>query len=165
MPEAQRISTPARPHIIAATTRTHFTIPVFPYVKKYILKKDVTCEPVMINEFSIFGKCVTLALRDNRARITNLKWPAGDKLTESLTIVLTKEQAELSPRLNKLLRLNRDLDTMFKGELISWILALQTAGIPPHHACKMFLESYGISDLEYSHGNAYRYWQRYKNPG
>jgi hypothetical protein len=85
-----------------------------------------------------------------------------DRLTESITFVLTAEQAKLGPRVSKLMRLNNDVDRLFKDHLIEWILAKRDDGISVHPACKMFLKRYNIDENEYSLDAAYRFWQRVK---
>lgn len=142
-----------------------FTIPVYPHVRKFALKYFRQPDPIRVEEYSTLGKLVTLALRDNRAqRRGDVRWSGGDKLTASLTLILTKEQLELGPRLQKLIRINHDIDCMFKDELLSWIYALRAAGLPAQQACKMFLAHYNITEQEYSDDNAYRYYQRNKRP-
>jgi hypothetical protein len=152
----------ARRTIIAAAKpkRNKFTIPVFPHVKKFIVKHYRSSATIKVEEYNVLGKFVTLALRDNRNSEENND-QYRNRLTAEITIVLTKEQAELSPRLNKLLRVNVDMDRIFKDHLITTIHMLGAAGIPPYNACKMFLEYYDIDDQEYSLDAAYKFWIRY----
>lgn len=110
----------------------------------------------------MLGKMVTLALRDNRNREDNND-KYRNRLTAELTIILTKEQAELSPRLNKLMRINVDMDRVFKDHLLTTIHLLGVAGIAPYNACKMYMEHYGIDDSEYSLDAAYKFWLRSKD--
>ncbi|HYG19900.1 MAG TPA: hypothetical protein VD816_13275, partial [Ohtaekwangia sp.] len=140
--------------------RNQFTIPVFPHVKKFILKNYQVCDPIKIEEYNILGKSVTLALRETRSLPG--KGYQVENLTASITVVLTSEQSKLGPRISKLIRINVDMDRLFKEHLLSWIYALKTAGIPPFTACKMFLEHFSIDEKEYSLDAAYKYWQRTK---
>jgi hypothetical protein len=143
------------------TTRTNFTVPMFPHVRKFILKKYKMSYPVKIEEYNVLGKLVTLTLRENRVT-EKYNDQYRDRLTGQLEIVLTKEQSELGPRLNKLVRINIYMDRVFKEHLISWIDAQRVAGIPPFNACKTFLQYYGIDETEYSSDAAYQYYQRSK---
>lgn len=142
--------------------RNRFTIPVFPHVKKFILKKYRLTSPIKTEETTTFGKSITLVLKDNRLRIKYQDSQYRDRLTESLTVVLTKEQAEFGPRQNKLIRINQAMDDAFKEHLLTWIGAQQEAGIPAYAACKMFLQFYDIDEKEYTLDAAYRLWQRSK---
>jgi hypothetical protein len=54
------------------------------------------------------------------------------------------------------------MDDTFKEHLLTWVEGQQTAGIPAHTACKMFLEFYDIDEKEYSLDAAYKLWQRTK---
>lgn len=122
--------------IAAKKTRNRFTIPVFPHVKKFILKKYRLTNPIKTEETTSFGK--------------------------SITLVLTKEQSEFGPRQNKLIRINQAMDDAFKEHLLTWVGAQQEAGIPAYAACKMFLQFYDIDEKEYTLDAAYRLWQRSK---
>lgn len=139
--------------------RNKFTVPVFPHVKKFILKQYKTSEPVKVEEYNSLGKMVTLALRDNRTR-ADQNDQQRNRVTSSITIILGKEQTELGPRLGKLMRINTHIDVIFKEHLLCWIEALKKDGIAPFTACKMFLEYYGIDEKEYSLDAAYKYYQR-----
>lgn len=142
--------------------RNRFTIPVFPHVKKFILKKYRLKNPIKTEETTSFGKSITLVLKDNRLRLKYQDSQYRDRLTESLTLVLTKEQAEFGPRQNKLIRINQAMDDAFKEHLLTWVGAQQEAGIPAYAACKMFLQFYDIDEKEYTLDAAYRLWQRSK---
>jgi hypothetical protein len=142
--------------------RKTFTIPIYPHVKKFILKnygKYISGSGINTEEYTILGKIVTLSLRETRSRVKDND-QYRDRLTETICLVLTKEQTELSPRLHKLIRVNTDMDVIFKDHMLEWIQGQKVAGIPPYTACKMFLERYQIDDKEYSLDAAYRYWQR-----
>lgn len=141
-------------------SRTRFNIPVFPHVKKFILQKYRLSTPIKSEECNSFGKAITLALKDNRLRIEYNDSQVRNRLTETLTIILTKEQSEFGPRLQKLVRINNAMDDAFKEHLLTWVEGQQTAGIPAHTACKMFLEYYDIDEKEYSLDAAYKLWQR-----
>lgn len=157
----KQATTPART-TIKNTSRQRFSIPVFPHVKKFILKNYRTPDVVKVEEYTLLGKVITLALQDKRVK-SEYNDTYRDRLTEEVTIVLTIDQARMSPRMNKLMRINIDVDRMFKDHLISWIYALRKAGIPPLPACRMFLSHYSINDDEYSIDAAYRFWQRNKD--
>jgi hypothetical protein len=150
--------------IIAAvkTNRNRYTIPVFPHVKKFIQKNYKVSSVIKTEEYNTFGKLVTRALLDKRTSPQHND-AYRNKLTASITITLTKEQAELSPRINRLLRINIDMDRIFKDHLLTYIYALQSTGIPPYTACRMFLQLYSIDEKEYSLDAAYRFWQRAKD--
>ena len=147
--------------------RNQFTIDVFPHVKKFILKTYRTATlakgTVKVEEYTTLGKYVTLALREPAGPSHNDQY--RDRLTASLTLVLTDKQSKLTPRLHKLMRLNIDLDRVFKEHLITWINAHRLSGIPPYTACRMFLEYYNIDEKEYPLDAAHRYYQRVKSTG
>lgn len=143
----------------APKQRTKFTVPVFPHIKKFILKTYGQAEPVKVEEYNSLGKMVTLALRDNRTRADHND-QQRDRVTATITIILGKEQTELGPRIGKLMRINNHVDVLFKEHLLIWIHALKADGIAPFTACKMFLEFYGIDEKEYSLDAAYKYYQR-----
>lgn len=148
--------------MVAGKTRNKFTIPVYPHVKKFILKKYRLRTPVKTEETTTFGKAITLVLKDNRLRLKYQDSQYRDRLTASLTIVLTKEQSEFGPRQNKLIRINQAMDDAFKEHLLTWVSGQQEAGIPAYAACKMFLQFYDIDEKEYTLDAAYRLWQRSK---
>jgi hypothetical protein len=143
--------------------RTRFTIQVFPHVKKFILRKFKLSNPIKSEEYSTFGKSITLALKDNRLRIEYNDSQYRNRLTETLTIVLTKEQSEFTPRIQKLMRINTAMDIAFKEHLLTWVDGQHEAGIPIHTACKMFLQFYDIDEKEYSLDAAYKHCQRKKD--
>lgn len=139
--------------------RTRFTVPIFPHVRKFILKNYKVTDPIKVEDYNVLGKMVTLALRDNRKRV-DYNDQYRDRLTASITIVLSKDQADLGPRIGKLIRINIHMDLIFKEHLLCWINALKGDGIPVNTACKMFLEYYNIEEKEYSLDAAYKYYQR-----
>jgi hypothetical protein len=145
----------------AKSNRNRYKIPVFPHVKKFIAKNCDISSAIKTEEYTTLGRLVTRALLDRRTGEENND-QYRDKLTTYITISLTKEQAELSPRLNRLMRINIDLDRVFKDHLLTYIYALKETGIPPFTACRMFLELYKIDEKEYSLDAAYRFWQRAK---
>lgn len=149
---------------LATRRRVTFTIPVFAHVKKFILKKYLGTTRVngtiKTEEYNTFGKLVTKALRDNRLRMKYNNSQERDRLTDSITITLTKDQSKFGPKLHKLTRINQDMDDAFKEHLLTWIAGQQEAGISAHAACKMFLEFYDIDEKEYSLDAAYKVWQR-----
>lgn len=142
-------------------TRTRYTVPVFPHLKKFIVK-TYGAGVIRTEETTIMGRMVTAALRDNRIRkdFNGLDWHM--RPTAHIQIQLTDDQAGLSPKLGKLLRLNVDMDRVFKESLSGWIHAQMEAGIMAYPACKAFLKFYGIDDSEYSLDAAYKHWQRTK---
>lgn len=145
------------------TNRNQFTVPVFPHVKKFIIRKyrapSSGSETVKTEEYSTLGKLVTLALRDGR-QWTEYNTIHRKQLTDSITLHLTNEQLKLGPRISKLLRINVDVDREFKSHLVSWIQAGTAFGIAPFTTCKSFLAYYRIDEKEYSLDAAYKYWQR-----
>ena len=143
-------------------SRNSFTIPVFPHVKKFISKNYRLTHPFKTEENNTFGKSITLVLKDNRLRLKYNDSQYRDRLTESITLVLTKEQSEFGPRQNKLIRINQSMDDAFKEHMLTWIAGQQAAGISAHHACKLFLGFYDLDENEYSLDAAYRHWQRSK---
>jgi hypothetical protein len=104
-----------------------------------------------------------MVLKDNRLRLKYNDSQYRDRLTESMTLLLTKEQSEFSPRQNKLIRINMAMDDAFKEHLLTWISGQCQAGIPAHQACRLFLQFYDIQEQEYTLDAAYRFWQRSKS--
>lgn len=147
---------------MTTTTRTRFTVPVYPHVKKFILKQYNLSEPVRTEEYKSLGKLVTLSLLDRRPH-AEFNDQYRDRLKANLVICLTKEQSKLSPRLSKLMRINIHIDVLFKEHLLVWINSLGQDGIAPYTACRIFLEYYGIDENEYSLDAAYKYFQRTKS--
>lgn len=139
--------------------RNRFTIPVFPHVKKFILKKYRADTVVKTEEYTTLGKLVTLALRDAR-QWTEYNTIHRKQLSETIVLHLTVEQMKLGPKISKLLRLNVDMDREFKSHLVSWIHAGTAVGIAPFNSCKNYLIYYKIDEKEYSLDAAYKYWQR-----
>jgi hypothetical protein len=148
----------------ARAQRNQFTIDVFPHVKKFILKTYPSTGTdkgsVKVEEYTTLGKYVTLALREPAGAENNGQY--RDRLTTTITIVLTKKQSQLGPRLHKLMRINTDIDRVFKEHMLTWINAHQECGVPPYTACRLFLEYYKIDESEYSLEAAHRFYQRTK---
>jgi hypothetical protein len=165
------INASPRTAVTVKSNRNRYTIPVFPHVKKFLAKNCDVNSAIKTEEYTTLGKLVTKALLDRRnaednsedSKIKVGKGFRGEKITSVITICLTKEQAELSPRLHRLMRINVDLDRIFKDHLLTYIYALTGTGIPASTACRMFLEFYSIDEKEYSLDAAYRFWQRTKN--
>jgi hypothetical protein len=141
------------------STRSKFTIRVFPHVKKFILKHYGSTEPIKTEEYATLGKMVTLSLRDNRAH-AEFNDQYRDRLTETLTIILTREQSKMGPRLGKLTRINIHIDGIFKEHMLTWINALKVDGIPAYTAIKMFLDYYELDEPEYSLNTAHQFYKR-----
>lgn len=145
------------------SSRNQFTIDVYPHVRKFILKMypSTSNRGVKVEEYTTLGKYVTLALREPTSAENNDQY--RDRLTATITLHLTSKQSQLGPRLCKLMRINTDMDRVFKEHLISWINALRESGIPPYSACRKFLQYYGIEENEYPLEAAHRYFQRVKS--
>jgi len=143
--------------------RNRFTIHIYPHVKKFITRNN-KANPFRVEEYSTLGRLITLALRDTRAsfQYKDNNDQYRNRLTATITIILTDDQSKYGPTIGKLMRINIDMDRIFKEALIVWICAQQQQGIPPYNACKLFLQYYGIDESEYSLDAAYKYWQRYK---
>jgi hypothetical protein len=141
--------------------RRQYTVPIFPHLKKFIAK-TYGAGVIRTEESTVLGRLVTAALRDNLGRRFSARdWPYEP--TETITILLTKDQAHLSPKQSKLLRINVDVSRMFRDSLIAWIIAQQEAGMMAYPACRAFLDLYGIEDEEYSIKTAYKQWQRVRD--
>ncbi len=144
-------------------TRKKFTLHVFPHVKRFLEKKHHPSAIIKVEGHSTLGKFITMALRDarqsNQADYNDNYY--RERLTEKITIQLTTEQSRLSPRLHKLMRINIDMDRVFKDHLIEWIEAQKMQGTPAYTSCRMFLEFYQLDEKEYSLENAYKCWQRW----
>lgn len=142
------------------SNRRQYSLPIFPHLKKFIVK-NYGAGVITTEEGTVLGRIVTAVLRENRTRKFSARdWPHHLQTTAMITIRLTTDQAGLSPKLSKLMRINLDMDKVFKDSLVGWILAQGEAGILAYPACKSFLDYYGIDSNEYSLDAAYKYWQR-----
>jgi hypothetical protein len=145
--------------------RKEYTIPTFSYLIKFVSKQYGQRSPIQVDENTAMGKFITLSLLDRRPwkEYASFNTPErSDKLSASLKIILTKEQSEMAVRKSKLLRINTDLDRLFKEHMITFIEALRTNGIPASHACKQFLRYFHIEETEYSFDAAYKHYKRQK---
>jgi hypothetical protein len=144
--------------------RRQYTIPVFPHVKKFINKTYPTAaDCVLVDECTDLGKFITLALIDNRAwkESRDLNTPErAAKFTESIKVMLTIQQAEMRVRQSKLIRLNIDMDRVFKAHLITFIESKKQDGYPVRLACRKFMEYFNLDESEYSLDAAYKHYQR-----
>lgn len=149
----------------------HYTIPVYPHVRKFIRQTYATHfdkKTFHLTEHVTPGKLVTMALREKRSRnhlcaIGTGRPESAQKITDEITIALTTHQMNLSPRLSKLYRLNIDFDNLFKEHMITFLVAQYSMGTPVFHACKNFLEQYEIKETQFSVDTAYKYWQRWNS--
>lgn len=142
--------------------RSTFHIPILPHLKKYLVKKFFSGHnaPYKIEENTLLGKQFMSVIIDGR------KVDFIDKhleMSEKLSVKLSQDMMDRSPRLAKLVTINYFVDKLFKEELISWILSAEYHGVRPFPASKNFLEYYSIEEAEYSHDAAYRLWMRWKN--
>jgi hypothetical protein len=142
--------------------RALFKVPVLPYLKKYMVKQFFAGHksPFKIEEDTLLGKQFMSLIIDAR------KIDFIDKHLEMsavLEIVLSDSMRKRSPRISKLVCINKFADKLFKNDLIVWILAAEYFGIRPFPSSKAFLEHYSIDESEYSHDAAYKHWTRTKN--
>lgn len=140
------------------TPRTQFSIPIFPHLKKFILKHYRIKEPVKIENYNTLGNLVSLSLYQPPSAEHNDQY--RDRLTTNINIILNSRQAARAPRLFKLMRINIYMDRVFKEHLITHIRSLREQGVPPYTACRFFLEQYNIEESEYPLATAYMHWQR-----
>jgi len=138
-----------------------YPIPVSPHVKKFLLKRyEHKGSHILVNEFTDLGKFIVLALIDRR------KWKGANaltesaKLTETITLVLPEDILKLVVDASKLLRINIDMDRVFKSHLLVFIAANEQNGTPVRTACKKYLEYLNITQSEYSIDTAYKNYQR-----
>lgn len=111
-------------------------------------------------EGTTLGKLVTLALRKSAYQERNNNDQQRNRPMVTITLRLTSAQLNSRPRLYKLMRLNLDIDDVFKQHLLVWIAAYNTLGVGAQPACRSFLEYFDIDETEYSLGAAYKHWQR-----
>lgn len=146
--------------------RRTFPVHVYPYVKMYLKKtKMLRAEVFNCEEYTSFGKLVTLALTDKRSwkeSIGSVDKLHLDRPTELIRIKLTTEQSRMSPQAHKLQRLAVDLDRMFKEDLMKWITAQGALGVSVRSACISFIEYYDLEKHGFNLDNAYKHWQRSK---
>lgn len=156
---------------IRKETRNEFSIPVYPHVRKFMVKKFKASKAILTTEHSTIGMLVTAALRDNQVKTglgkvheMNVRPETREKLTDELTLILTKRQTDYSVRLSKLIVLNNYFDRMFKEHMLTFMEAQGAVGFPAYAACRNFLKFYDILESEYSLESAYRYYQNQKPP-
>lgn len=139
--------------------RTQFTIPIFPHLKRFIIKNYKVKENIIrIDEYKLFGKMITLCLRDNRSG-AQYNDQLRNRQNETITVVLTADQARMAPRLGKLMRINNHIDDLYKEHLLCWITALKEEGHAPYTACKMFIHHYNLEEKDLD--AAYKFYQRH----
>lgn len=143
----------------ARGSRTHFTIPVYPHVKKFLLKEYPSkANTIKAEEYRLLGKMITLCLKDN-IEASNYNDQYRDRLTEEINIIITARQAAMSPRIGKLIRINQHIDALYKEHLLVWIKSLRAEGLAPHTATKLFIKYYDLQEKDQI--NAYQFWLRY----
>jgi hypothetical protein len=143
---------------MATELRTSFNVPIYPHLKKFILKLYELKEPVKAENYTTLGNLIDLSLFRPADAEHNDQY--RDRLTSTIQIELSTRHASRSPRLGKLLRINIYMDRVFKEHLIAHIKAVRLQGIPPYTACRHFLEFYNIEESEYPLATAYMHWQR-----
>jgi len=159
---------PSHPAQTSLYPRNEYAIPVYPHVRKFIQKKFKCKDTLHTSEHTTLGMLVTVALKDNprkglgQIHNMNVRPETAEKLTHSLSLVITKRQADHAVRLSKLARLNNFFDRMFKEHMVTFIEAQVAQGFPAYTACANFLAHYGIEDHEYSLATAYRTYQNLK---
>lgn len=144
----------------------HFiSIDVYPHIKKFAGKMYLRNKQgaFICTETTMLGLFVRMALVDKESWASPDNDQARDRLTATIQVQLTTEQARLSPRLYKLKRVNTLLDRAFKDAMICSILTQKSSGVPILPACKVFLEYYNIDENEYSVDNCYKHWQRWRD--
>lgn len=118
---------------------------------------------VLVDECTDLGKFITLALLDRRAwkESRDINTPErSSKLNCTIRFLLTKEQSGMAVRLSKLIRINLDMDRVFKEHLLTFIESKKQDGTPVRLACRNYLEYLNIDESEYSLEAAYKHYQR-----
>jgi hypothetical protein len=141
------------------TKETVVKIPIRPHLKKFVLKQ-LGADPIIATERDFLGNAIMAVLNDKR----NHNQPQElYRMTERITVVLTKEMKERSPRLGRIVYVNTLLSKQFRDALVIWVQAQVHAQIPANQACKNFLEHYRIDENEYTYDGLYKIWQRHKD--
>lgn len=148
---------------LRAARRKDQSIPLLPYLDKFVRKHFFERQdpPFKIEDDSLLDQQIMALILDKRkiyfsgskGRMTTLPVSLSDKVPQKL---ITKE---------KLLLLNNYLALHFKQTLITWIESAEYCGVRPITSSKDYLNYYGITETEYTHGAAYKVWLRFKKRG
>ncbi len=136
-----------------------FRIPMKPHLKKFVLKRARSKEPLQVNERSLLGRNIMKVLQETRKhKFDSVLY----QYTDRLQVTLTHDMMERSPNLKRLVYVNTEIEKEFKEAIFIWVEAQMEMNCPANEACKNFLEYYGIDDTEYTYDATYKAWQRYK---
>lgn len=134
---------------------------ILPHLKKFIYKFYDLPEglPVEVNLKNGMGIAMKHVLREKK----KLHKSYNERLSDSITFVISSDLAHLSLTPAFLLNFNLHFDRIFKEHLRQWVIAQWELGISNRQAIKNFLNCYKIKESEYSYDNAQRDWLRFKN--
>lgn len=143
---------------------TIISVPIKPHLKQFYLKTYELTEPVKLEEDSILGSYVMSVLQDKRGSTNPYFFNKGytsDLITDTLKVKLSEAMVKRSPRIIKLIRINIFLQHIFKHSIIVYIKASMKSGVNAYTACKLFLESYGFDESEYTLDGVQKIWNRH----
>jgi hypothetical protein len=133
-------------------------IPIKPHLKKFVLFMMQCSEPIFLDEKEMLGRAIIKILQEKRAHKFDNRL---ETYTDRIEVVLNSDMRERSPRLNRIIHINVELEKNFREGLILWIKAYKKLGAPANEACKSFLAELKIEETEYSYDAAYKVWQRF----
>ena len=139
-----------------------YKVRLLPHLTKFVTKEffEGQTEPFKIREDSVIGKAFIRILMDKRKQKPNSNW---DEYTHSITVYLSQDMMDHSPRAGRLEAINQDLHHLFKMALLIWIRCNSRFNIKVSESIRTFLDSYGIEEAEYPHATAYKLWQRHQH--
>lgn len=137
------------------------SFPIKSHLKKYVLWMLELPEPIQVTERDLLGKAIIKVLQENRGNRNARNQKSLSDMNKRISVILTKEMSERSPRLHRLVNVNVELDNDFHKSIILWIKAQKQCGMPASVACRAFLEVLKIDEGEYSYDAAWQVWKRY----
>jgi hypothetical protein len=129
--------------------RKVFTVPVAGHLKTWAIKRlwENETEPYPLSEGTLVGKYAFSFLVDKR----ELKFIPDVRHDQEIKIRLSNTLSKRSPSVQKLVRLNKIFDHLFKHSLIEWCRAygvFDELQMDRAKSIRMFLNYHGINNPE-----------------
>ena len=135
-----------------------YIISLKPHLKKFLLKKSQTQEPIKIESHDYLGDVfVSLGLASNRGKKPFLN---KEQYPSTLVFEFNRELSRCQPTDRDLLDINKRLEKIFKESMYEWALCAIAMGSFSSKGIKAFLSYYNVEN-HYSWDTAYRAWMRY----
>jgi hypothetical protein len=136
-------------------------VPVKPHIRKFLLKKYDTVEPIKISSQEYLGDVFTSAglslnRRNKRYSIT------AEDYDSHILLDLNFELSQFSLSNQVLKEINVRLEMIFKNTMYDWTLATVMNGGFASKGLKNFLAYYRVQN-DYSFETAHRAWSRFIN--